>query len=509
MTFRPSFTLLFAACVSILTARHSYAQDLNLYASINHPNPTGPGAVYFYTPAGAQGTALASVSNPRGLAFNCAGDLFVTSWTFDDAGNFVSSVLEITPQGTVTTFATGFPVNVSLEGLAIDSMGNVFVAGGNNSDPNLATTIFKITPNGGVSSFGTIPGQTFGLAFDSSGNLFAAGDDSIFEFTPSGTRTVFAGPTAFPATQGPVGLAFDNSGNLFVSLEDSNGNGGIIEFTPNATDTVVLTGLTNNPRGLATDAAGDLFVAEVGVGAPGDILKLPAGSNVPTVFAGPVGRPQGNGGPEFLAFPPEPCQFPSSIAANFNGTAIKSGSTIWFGSVLTPSGIGSTPVTYRFTNQTISSTSFSIPVPDAQVTFDPSATTATTTYTYGMWVTRVPASGLAGNTFFSGASYPVPANIPGGLKSVAWSGTISSDTPTASLQWKWSAAVYSSFGSDYNSDGIKPADDNKASVYQNSDHAGTPENYKAFVTGGATGGGGSNYTGSLSGTDKVGPCCPH
>jgi hypothetical protein len=33
--------------------------------------------------------------------------------------------------------------------------------------------------------------------------------------------------------------------------------------------------------------------------------------------------------------------------------------------------------------------------------------------------------------------------------------------------------------------GVKPVDDNKASIYQNSDHAGTPENFKTFATGGA------------------------
>src|SRR5215831_9122673 len=57
-----------------------------------------------------------------------------------------------------------------------------------------------------------------------------------------------------------------------------------------------------------------------------------------------------------------------------------------------------------------------------------------------------------------------------------------------------------SFGIDYNPSGVKPVDDNKASQYKDSDHAGTPENFKAFVIGGATGGGRSNFTGSYSGT---------
>jgi hypothetical protein len=60
--------------------------------------------------------------------------------------------------------------------------------------------------------------------------------------------------------------------------------------------------------------------------------------------------------------------------------------------------------------------------------------------------------------------------------------------------------------------GVKPTDDNNvfsedcvnsssdcSGQYRNSDHAGTPENFKEFVIGGARGGGGSNWTGSWSG----------
>jgi hypothetical protein len=163
-------------------------------------------------------------------------------------------------------------------------------------------------------------------------------------------------------------------------------------------------------------------------------------------------------------------------------------------------------VTFHFVQQQIKSASFTLSVPDATVIFDPAATSATTTFTGGMWVTRVPSSGLAGNTFLSGLTYPVPANLPQGLKNVTWSGTVICDTPGASLQWQLAAAVYTSLSGDYNALGVKAVDDNKGSQYKNSDHAGTPENFRASVIGGATGGGGSNYTGSYSGTASVGPC---
>lgn len=74
------------------------------------------------------------------------------------------------------------------------------------------------------------------------------------------------------------------------------------------------------------------------------------------------------------------------------------------------------------------------------------------------------------------------------------------------MQWQWAAAVYTNtFSNNNNAIGVKPVDDTKASQYKNSDHAGTPENYKQYVTGGATGGGGSNWTGGYSGTAGVAP----
>jgi hypothetical protein len=195
-----------------------------------------------------------------------------------------------------------------------------------------------------------------------------------------------------------------------------------------------------------------------------------------------------------------------SISANFNGTSIAANNYIWFNSILKPSGLGSSVVTIRFVNQKITSSQFTLTVPDATVIFDPNATTATTTFTGGEWVTRVPSSGLAGNTFLSGLSYLVPSNLPGGIQNVTWSGTFISDTPGVTLNWKWAAAVYSQFSTNNNLLLVKPVDDNHASVYQNSDHAGTPEAFKPYVIGGARGGGGSNYTGSYSGTGGGTPC---
>jgi hypothetical protein len=83
------------------------------------------------------------------------------------------------------------------------------------------------------------------------------------------------------------------------------------------------------------------------------------------------------------------------------------------------------------------------------------------------------------------------------------------------ILWKWGAAVYARFSTDYNLLAIKPTHSSSC-VYPNSDHAGTPEGvdpssgvaFKNFVIGGARGGGGSNWTGSWSGTVNVAVSCP-
>jgi hypothetical protein len=150
-------------------------------------------------------------------------------------------------------------------------------------------------------------------------------------------------------------------------------------------------------------------------------------------------------------------------------------------------------------------------VPDASVTFDPAVNFATTTFSGGMQVTTVPSNPtLKGNSFFSALSYQVPANLPGSIHPVTWSGTISIDTPGVTVNWQWAAAVYPNphFSLDYNAIGIKPVDDKVKNPYLNADHAGTPEAFKQFVIGWATGGGGRNYTGGLGPTKKVGPCRP-
>ena len=224
------------------------------------------------------------------------------------AGTCQGSIVKITPGGVQSTFATLSQLNFQPEGVAFDHGGNLFVMAINLADPNLASTIFKFTPNGVQSRFGSVPGQGFGLAFDASGNLFAADTGEIFKFLPDGTGTVSVGSNAFPPNNSPIDLAFDRFGNLLASTESglvNDASNVIMKFTPNGVGSTFASNLANYPRGLAFNRAGILFVAEVGEApnpphTPGDILKFtPDGTR--TVFA-VLPSPAVNAGPEWLAF---------------------------------------------------------------------------------------------------------------------------------------------------------------------------------------------------------------
>jgi hypothetical protein len=128
------------------------------------------------------------------------------------------------------------------------------------------------------------------------------------------------------------------------------------------------------------------------------------------------------------------------------------------------------------------------------------------TFGTGGWATNAPAT-FSGNVFLTGLSVPLPNGLPKGLNPVGWSATFTTNTPGISLQWQWAAAAYTTFSTNHADLGVKPLDDNQLTIYKNSDHAGTPEAFKSYVTGGARGGGGSNFTGSLSSTASVNPPC--
>src|SRR5215471_13917006 len=176
------FLSILIALAAMLAPIAVHAQDSYLFASVNGNAQNLGGAIFQSTSPGAQTTFAPGLSRPRGLAIY-HGDLYVAMNTLDPVtGNLQSSIMKVSASGVQTLFATLSTVNSAAEGLVIDRAGNVFVVAFDQNSPVLASTIFKVTPDGTVSTFGSVPGQSLGIAFDAAGNLFAsdATDQIIF-----------------------------------------------------------------------------------------------------------------------------------------------------------------------------------------------------------------------------------------------------------------------------------------------------------------------------------------
>jgi YVTN family beta-propeller protein len=207
------------------------------------------------------------------------------------------------------------------------------------------------------------------------------------------------------------------------------------------------------------------------------------------------------------------CTF--TAPGNFNGDILKPGTTAWFNSAMTVSGNGFNEVNIYVTSSKITFTLkdgsvTTVPLPDSNVTISPSAVSGSVLFhdDVAAWHEIVP-TGFPGYFFADGGTYPVADRIPS-AKDATWSAVISTDTPGISLTWRWAAASYTTLGNSYNGMGVKPMDDATATVYQNDDFAGTPENFKnALAHGGGNGtqnGPDDRWTGKFAKPVTLAPC---
>jgi sugar lactone lactonase YvrE len=270
------------------------------------------GTVEQYSRTGVASVFASGVSNPVGLAFDHAGNLYVVS-------KGTGTIEKFTAGGVGSAFASGLD---DPAGLAFDSAGNLYVANEGNS------TIERFTP-GGVGSVFASSGLSdpVGLAFDSAGNLYAAnanymgGNYTIEKFTSGGVGSVFASS----GLAIPNGLAFDSAGNLYVA----NVSGCTIErFTPAGVGSVFANAL-GNPVSLAFDSAGNLY-ATIYNSANATVEKFTTGG-VGSVFTNESYDPWGlaftNDAGVPLPVPPttHPLSATITLSSAINATIIKGG----------------------------------------------------------------------------------------------------------------------------------------------------------------------------------------
>jgi sugar lactone lactonase YvrE len=240
---------------------------VNARAAVGDIYETNNAMVIRFQGVNTPATFAVGLANPKGLAFDGNGHLFVA----DASGGTL--VRYTVPDGSGITFFTGLSSPV---GLAFDTNGNLFVGESGNG------TITKIAPDGTPSVFAIGLGSPAGLAVASNGNLFVAdfAGGIIYQITPAGVKSPFAIGLSFPA-----GLAFDSAGNLFAA---DSGSGSIFKFAPDGTRTGFATGLSR-PYGLAFEASGGLIVADNGNGST--FRFTPAGSQS-TIFSNDFNIPQ-------------------------------------------------------------------------------------------------------------------------------------------------------------------------------------------------------------------------
>ena len=251
--------------------------------------------------AGSQdGIGIAARFNtPGGVAIDSTGNVYVA-----DSGNH--TIRKLTPAGVVATLAgtTGFAGSAdgtgnaagfnSPSGVAVDSMGNIYVA------DRINHTIRKVTPAGVVT---TLAGRTgtsgntdgtgsnarfsspYGVTVDSSGNIYVADRDNhtIRKVTLGGVVTTLAGAAGTSGTADgtgsdarfsyPAGVAVDGSGIVYVA---DSVNHTIRKVTPAGVVTTLAgtagsSGSTNGtgsaarfsfPTGVAVDGSGNVYVAD-------------------------------------------------------------------------------------------------------------------------------------------------------------------------------------------------------------------------------------------------------
>jgi sugar lactone lactonase YvrE len=169
---------------------------------------------------------LAEIMNPTAIAFDRLGQMYVSS-------RHDGAVYRVAPNGTMSTYAEGMGIAT---GIAFDRAENLYVG-------DRSGTIFKIAPDRQIFVFATLEPSVsaYHLAFGHTGDLFVTGPttssfDSVYKIDGHGTVSTF-----YRGLGRPQGLAFDVDGNLYVAASLS-GKRGIVKITPDAKASLEVAG---------------------------------------------------------------------------------------------------------------------------------------------------------------------------------------------------------------------------------------------------------------------------
>jgi glucose/arabinose dehydrogenase len=148
--------------------------------------------------------------------------------------------------------------------------------------------VYRISPEGSVSTFAEGMGIATGLAFDHAGNLYV-GDRSgtIFRLGPHGKHNaaeIFVFATLEPSVAA-YHLAFREEGSLLVTAPTTSSHQPIFAISPEGEASVFFRGL-GRPQGMALDVDGNLYVAASLQGRRGLVRISPDGRGAELVVSG-------------------------------------------------------------------------------------------------------------------------------------------------------------------------------------------------------------------------------
>jgi sugar lactone lactonase YvrE len=252
----------------------------------------------------------AKLNNPLSIAVDAAGNLYIA-----DVDNY--RVRKVSTNGIINTFAGngvegysgdgGLATNATLAtavGIAVDAIGNVFIAESYNNVIRMVNTIGIIstiagtdssgkgaigyTGDGGFATNATLndPGAVY---VDAVGNIFISdyGNNVIRKVNTSGIITTVAGNGTYgfsgdggPATDAqlfyPNGVAVDASGTIFISdiqnkrIRKVNVDGTISTIAGNGVEAdsgdggLAINAEIAEPLQLCIDLSGNLYIADLG-----------------------------------------------------------------------------------------------------------------------------------------------------------------------------------------------------------------------------------------------------
>ena len=236
---RDSFCVVVCVWAVLLISPAVQAQNL-FVAGVGTGPYNSSGLITEITPGGTKSTFAAGLTPPFGMAFDNAGNLFVSEYNSQNGAGYI---VEYT-SGTWHVFASMFS---RPQGLAFDSAGYLFEA---DTDGN----IYSFAASGVRNTFATGVNATV-LAFNNSGDLYAA-DNSGNIYNVTQGKSIFASGLAYPSA-----LAFNSAGDLFAT---AGANAGVIyKFTPDGVRSTFASGLSYS-YGLAFNNSGDLFATDNG-----------------------------------------------------------------------------------------------------------------------------------------------------------------------------------------------------------------------------------------------------